>query len=89
MSAVAEQFKPGGNAEQLGKLIAKELIHRGIPQATAAICGALAETVFPMAGPIGAQLGSQAGEQLGDLISKEVSKETGYGLPSSRSIRVP
>lgn len=80
LGTVADAFKPGGSAEDFGKKIASALIHQGIPQATAAICGALAEAAFPEGGAAAGFLGSQAGKALGNAIADKVGQSTGYGL---------
>ena len=77
---VAKTLPSEADAVAFGKQLASALIHQGIPQATAAICGALAEAAFPEGGPVSAQLGSQLGQMLGDKIADEVGNQTGYGL---------
>ena len=80
LGTVADAFKPGGSAEDFGKQIASALIHQGIPQATAFICGTLAEAAFPEGGPAAGFAGSQAGKALGNAIADKVGQSTGYGL---------
>jgi len=63
-----------------GKQLANALIHQGIPQATATICGTLAEGLFPEGGPIAGQIGAQLGQQIGKAIADKVGDETGYGI---------
>ena len=77
---VASTLPSDADATAFGKQLASALIHQGIPQATAAICGALAEAAFPEGGFVSAQLGSQLGQMLGDKIANEVGNQTGYGL---------
>jgi len=79
-SAIQTAFSPGGSAEQFGKRVASELIHRGVPEATAYACSALAKAAFPAAGPVAGFVGSQAGKQLGTLIANKIGDATGYGL---------
>ena len=77
---VAKTLPSQADAVAFGKQLASALIHQGIPQATAAICGALAEAAFPEGGPVSAQLGSQLGQMLGEKLADEVGNQTGYGL---------
>ena len=80
LSTVTSAFQPGGSAEDFGKKIASALIHEGIPQATAFICGTLAEAAFPEGGVAAGFIGSQAGKALGNAIADKVGQSTGYGL---------
>ena len=80
ITEVAKSLPSEADAKAFGKQLASALIHQGIPQATAAICGVLAEAVFPEGGPIAGQLGSEVGKMLGDKLADEVGKQTGYGF---------
>ena len=87
IAEVAKSLPSQADATAFGKEIASALIHQGIPAATAAICGALAEAAFPEGGPISAQLGSEVGKALGNKLADEVGKQTGYGLSRRRGHR--
>jgi hypothetical protein len=84
IAEVAKNLPSEADAAAFGKQVASALIHQGIPQATAAICGALAEAVFPEGGPVSAQLGSQLGKMLGEKLADKIGEESGYGLRRRR-----
>ncbi len=80
-NGVAQAFSPGGPAEQLGKQVASELIHQGIPATTEAIAatiGALAQPGNPLS-PI---LAGYAGKKGGEYLANYVGDQTGYGVMS-------
>ena len=80
IASAAETFKRGGSAEDFGKKVASALIHQGIPEATAYVCGAAAEAAFPEGGIAAGYAGSVAGKELGKIIAQKVGDATGYGL---------
>ena len=88
IAEVAKSLPSEADAKAFGKQIASALIHQGIPQATATICGALAEGLFPEAGPVAGAMGSQVGKMLGEKLADKVGEETGYGLRRRRGHRV-
>ena len=88
IAEVAKSLPSEADAKAFGKQIASALIHQGIPQATATICGALAEGLFPEAGPVAGAMGSQLGKMLGDKLADKVGEETGYGFRRRRGHRV-
>ena len=88
IAEVAKNLPSEADAKAFGKMLASELIHRGIPQATAMICSALCEALLPEATPMSGQLGSQLGKMLGEQIANKVGDETGYGLRRRRPHKV-
>jgi hypothetical protein len=84
IAEVAANLPSEADAVAFGKQVASALIHQGIPTATAAICGALAEAIFPEGGPVSGQLGSQLGKMLGEKLADKIGEETGYGLRRRR-----
>jgi hypothetical protein len=88
IAGVAQVLPSEADAQTFGTLLLKELVHRGIPEATAYLCGALAEAILPEATPMSGALGKQIGQQLGQEIAKAVEDKTGYGLRRRRGHRV-
>ena len=79
---VAQAFAPNGPAEQFGKNVASELIHRGIPLVGSVAGNALGDALGgPIAGQILGKAGAYGGEKLGDLIGSK----TGYGVKKHAS----
>jgi len=64
--------------EDLGKQIASNLIHQGIPIAGSTI-GGLAGTAVT-GGPIGGFAGAYGGQEAGRAIADEIGRKTGYGM---------
>ena len=85
---VSKSLPSEADAKAFGKQIASALIHQGIPQATAALCGAAAEALFPEGGPVAGAMGSQLGKMLGEKLADKIGDETGYGLRRRRGHRV-
>ena len=85
---VSKSLPSEADAKAFGKQIASALIHQGIPQATAAICGAAAEALFPEGGPVAGAMGSQLGKMLGEKLADKIGDETGYGLRRRQGHRV-
>jgi hypothetical protein len=88
IAEVAKELPKSADAEAFGKKIASALIHQGIPQATATLCGSMAIMMFPEGGPVSEQLGAQLGKLIGEQIAEEVGKQTGYGLRRQHGHRV-
>jgi hypothetical protein len=80
IAGVAQVLPSEADAQTFGTLLLKELVHRGIPEATAYLCGALAEAILPEATPMSGALGKEIGKQLGEQIAGVVEDKTGYGL---------
>jgi hypothetical protein len=76
---VSSVFRPGAEAEQLGKEVAKELIYKGIPGATGALAGTAGAMLQP-GNPLTPVLFGVAGERAGEELAKEVGRQTGYGV---------
>jgi hypothetical protein len=76
---VSSVFRPGAEAEQLGKEVAKELIYKGIPGATGALAGTAGAMLQP-GNPLTPVLFGVAGERAGEELAKEVGRQTGYGM---------
>ena len=80
-----KQLKRGGT--KLGKNIASQLIHKGIPMAASTLGGVAGSAAGALTGnPLGAYAGEAAGSTLGgmagDQLANYVGKKTGYGLLS-------
>ena len=88
IAEVAKNLPSQADAAAFGKQMASELIHRGIPVATAALCSALCEAAFPEGGPIAGQLGAEVGKALGQKLADEVGNQTGYGIKFRRGHKV-
>ena len=67
-------------AKSVGKDIASNLIHQGIPAATGALGALAGETVAPELGVLSGAAGGYAGQQLGNAAADAIGKATGYGL---------
>jgi hypothetical protein len=80
-NGVAQAFSPGGPAEQLGKQVASELIHQGIPATTEAIAAAIAVAAQP-GNPIAPIVAGYAGKKGGEYLANYVGDQTGYGIVS-------
>jgi hypothetical protein len=76
---VSDVFRPGAEAEQLGREVAKELIYKGIPGATGALAGTAGAMLQP-GNPLTPVLFGVAGERAGEELAKEVGRQTGYGM---------
>jgi hypothetical protein len=76
---VSDVFRPGAEAEQVGKEIAKELIYKGIPGATGALAGSAGAMLQP-GNPLTPVLFGVAGQRAGEELAKEVGRQTGYGM---------
>lgn len=76
---VSDVFRPGAEAEQFGKEVAKELIYKGIPGATGALAGSAGAMLQP-GNPLTPVLFGVAGERAGEELAKEVGRQTGYGV---------
>jgi hypothetical protein len=76
---VSDVFRPGAEAEQLGKEVARELIYKGIPGATGALAGSAGALLQP-GNPLTPVLFGVAGERAGEELAKEVGRQTGYGV---------
>jgi len=81
-NGVADAFRPGGPAEQLGKQVASELIHQGIPATTEAIASAIALAAQP-GNPVAPVLAGYAGKKGGEYLANYVGDQTGYGVMSN------
>ena len=88
IAEIAKSLPSDADATALGNEIVKQLIKRGIPQATAILCGTACEALFPEGGPVSYQLGSELGKQLGDKLADITSEKTGYGIHNHRGHRV-
>jgi hypothetical protein len=75
---VADVFRPNAEAEQFGKQVASELIHKGLPIAGSTL-GGIGGT-FATGGPLGGMAGSYAGERIGEELARETGRRTGYGV---------
>ena len=80
---VGRQFKRGGN--KLGRTIASQLIHKGIPMAGSTLGGVAGSALGTLTGnPMGTVAGEMAGSTLGglagDQLANYVGQQTGYGL---------
>jgi hypothetical protein len=80
-NGVAEAFRPGGPAEDFGKQIASELIHKGIPITASTIAAATATALQP-GNPLSPMLAGYAGEKAGEQLANYVGDQTGYGIVS-------
>jgi hypothetical protein len=80
-NGVAEAFRPGGPAEDFGKQIASELIHKGIP-ITASTVAAAAATALQPGNPLSPMLAGYAGEKAGEALAGYIGDQTGYGIVS-------
>jgi hypothetical protein len=80
-NGVAEAFRPGGPAEDFGKQIASELIHKGIPITASTIAAATATALQP-GNPLSPMLAGYAGEKAGEQLANYVGDQTGYGVMS-------
>jgi hypothetical protein len=80
-NGIAQAFSPGGPAEQLGKQVASELIHQGIPATTEAIAAAIAVAAQP-GNPIAPIVAGYAGKKGGEYLANYVGDQTGYGIMS-------
>ena len=75
---VADVFRPNAEAEQFGKQVASELIHKGLPIVGSTL-GGIGGT-FATGGPLGGMAGSYAGERIGEELARETGRRTGYGM---------
>jgi len=80
-----KQLKRGGT--KLGKQVASQLIHKGIPMAASTLGGVAGSAAGALTGnPLGVYAGEAAGSTLGgmagDQLANYVGKKTGYGLLS-------
>ena len=79
-NGVAEAFRPGGPAEDFGKQVASELIHKGIPITVSTL--AAAATAAQPGNPLSPMLAGYAGEKAGEALAGYVGEQTGYGIVS-------
>jgi len=71
---VSDVFKPSGEAEQLGREVARELIYKGLPLAGSTLAG----SAGAMSGnPIAPILFGVAGQRAGEELAKEVGRKSG------------
>ena len=80
-NGVAETFRPGGPAEDFGKQVASELIHKGIPITVSTLAAAAATAAQP-GNPLSPMLAGYAGEKAGEALAGYVGEQTGYGVVS-------
>jgi hypothetical protein len=80
-NGVAQAFSPGGPAEQLGKQVASELIHQGIPITVSTLAAAAATAAQP-GNPLSPMLAGYAGQKAGEALAGYVGDQTGYGVVS-------
>ena len=82
---VSDVFRPGAEAEQLGREVAKELIYKGIPGATGALAGSAGALLQP-GNPLTPVLFGVAGTRAGEELAKEVGRKTGYGMKKGKGL---
>ena len=88
IAEIAKSLPSDADVKSFGNEIVKQLIKRGIPQATAILCGTACEALFPEGGPISYQIGSELGKQLGEKLADITGKANGYGIHNHRGHRV-
>jgi hypothetical protein len=86
-NGVAKAFAPNGSAEQFGKQVASQLIHRGLPLAGQFAGNALGDFLMPETGGLGGFALGQAGKAGGNALGDYIGKETGYGLKPKRLVK--
>lgn len=71
---VSDVFRPSGEAEQLGREVARELIYKGLPLAGSTLAG----SAGAMSGnPLAPILFGVAGQKAGEELAKEVGRKSG------------
>jgi len=71
---VSNVFRPSGEAEQLGREVARELIYKGLPLAGSTLAG----SAGAMSGnPLAPILFGVAGQRAGEELAKEVGRKSG------------
>lgn len=85
-NGVAQAFAPNGSAEQFGKQVASQLIHRGLPIAGQLAGNALGDFLMPETGGLGGFALGQAGKAGGNALGDYIGNETGYGLKKPKRL---
>jgi len=76
---IGNAFQPGGSAEDFGRLVAHEAVHKGLPIVGSTLGGLAGATFSPAGSLAGSYLGGLAGEQGANALGQQY----GVGLMDS------